>query len=91
MRLHFGWRTIDDVLRFVAYGKSNGIAFDEALDSVIYAKVLPKIRGEDSNRFRTALENLRKILSDGGLGRCEAKVKEFLADLQESGTARFWR
>lgn len=91
MRLHFGWRTIDDVLRFVAYGKSNGIAFDEALDCVIYAKVLPKIRGEDSSRFRSTLENLRKILGDAGLARCEAKVNEFLTDLQESGTARFWR
>ncbi len=49
-RMHFGWRVVDDVLdymvRVIAHGGMNDPAV--MLDSVVYAKILPKLRGDDS-------------------------------------------
>ena len=92
-RLHFGWRTIDSVLGFLE--KSSGAAddstFDDAIDSVVYAKILPKLRGDDSPRFRKALEGCFRVLTEHGLERCASRVGELKEDLESSGTARFWR
>ena len=59
-RLHFGWRVIADVVQFMepCEKQSAALSVDHALDRVIYAKVLPKLRGDDSPRFRDALEPL---------------------------------
>ena len=61
------------------------------LDEAIYAKVLPKLRGEGSTKFTKALQECIQALSDGQLIQSRNKVQELLADLQESGTAKFWR
>ncbi len=90
VRLHFGWRTIDDVLKYLAFqGAQN--ADPQALDNVIYAKVLPKLRGETSLRFQTALEAVLATLTAHGLERCRVKVKSLQEDLAATGSARFWR
>lgn len=91
VRQHFGWRTIDDVLSYLAFYAS--IAPDDvtALDNVIYAKVLPKLRGETSMKFQKALQDTHKCLADYGLTRCCAKVKSMQDDLAATGSARFWR
>ena len=62
-RLHFGWRVVDDVLDFLRESAAAGPAlpFDRALDAVVYAKVLPKLRGEDSPKFRAALKACRDL------------------------------
>ena len=69
-RLHFGWRVVDDVLDYVERVTVDGGATDPAavLDDVIYAKVLPKLRGDDSQRFREALDNCEQVLKEHGLG-----------------------
>ncbi len=90
-RLHFGWRVIREVARFVERSISDEIARDKALDRVVYAKVLPKLRGDDSERFRTALKACRKALEKHGLMKCRSKVKEMKSDLDETGSVRFWR
>jgi 5-methylcytosine-specific restriction protein B len=91
VRLHFGWRTIDDVLSYLTFHA--GIAPDDvtALDNIIYAKVLPKLRGETSVKFQKALMDAHKALADHGLTRCCGKVKSMLDDLEATGSARFWR
>jgi hypothetical protein len=62
-----------------------------ALDAVIYAKVLPKLRGEDAPRFRQALTECDEIFGRFGLMKSRAKVQELRRDLDATGSARFWR
>ena len=91
VRLHFGWRTVEDVLRYLSFAVEAGSTEQDALDAVIYAKVLPKLRGENTVRFHRALSSACAILSEHGLARCTAKLSVLIDDLKETGTARFWR
>ena len=90
VRLHFGWRTIDDVLSFLTFQLKHNPSAKDSLDSVIYAKVLPKLRGEGP-RFTTAVEKVQEICLRNNLNRCANKVKSMLADLTDTGSARYWR
>ena len=92
-RLHFGWRVVDDVLDYTDRVMANGGAPDlaEILDDVVYAKVLPKLRGDDSPRFREALQTSARVLNEHRLDNCVRKVKELSGDLESTGSARFWR
>ena len=92
-RLHFGWRVVDDVLDYTDRVMADGGATNLAtvLDDVVYAKVLPKLRGEDSPRFREALKQSAQVLNQHRLENCVRKVKELSDDLESTGSARFWR
>lgn len=91
-RLHFGWRVVDDVLDFLTHAQDGGhIPFVEALDAVIYAKILPKLRGEDAPKFRAALAACKLVAAEHQLPRVSAKIAELVADLEATGSARFWR
>lgn len=92
-RLHFGWRVIAEVVRYLEARVREGGVLDsnEALDRVIYAKVLPKMRGDDSPRFETALVKCADVLRKRGLKRSEAKVRELDEDRETTGSFRFWR
>lgn len=92
-RLHFGWRVVDDVMSFLEQARSSGAALsdDEALDAVVYAKVLPKLRGEDAPRFRSALDACKASLEQFGLRQSAARVADLRRDVEASGSARFWR
>lgn len=97
-RLHFGWRIVDDVLdymeRVMAYSNDTQDADEalaESLDDVVYAKVLPKLRGANSPRFLKALEMSKNVLRQHSLNTCVRKVEELEDDLRTTGSARFWR
>jgi 5-methylcytosine-specific restriction enzyme B len=92
-RLHFGWRVVDDAVAFLerSADATDALPFEAALDAVVYAKVLPKLRGEDSVRFREALTKCEAALDSFGLSQSRAKVVELRADLETTGSARFWR
>lgn len=92
-RLHFGWRVVDDVLDYMQRSATHGNSADlvATLDSVVYAKILPKLRGDDSQRFRKALSECAGVLKIHGLSTCQAKVHELKDDLESTGSARFWR
>jgi len=91
-RMHFGWRVVDDVIEFMKRStEGQHLGPQEALDSVVYAKILPKLRGESNVRFREVLTGCQKILRESGLARSQAKVEELLGDLAGTGSARFWR
>ena len=92
-RLHFGWRVIAEVVQFMELRQAQRaeLSAGDALDRMIYAKVLPKLRGDDSERSRNALEKCRKVLTERHLTRCAAKVAELKKDLEETGSFRFWR
>ena len=92
-RLHFGWRVVDDVLDYMESVMADGGAADPSavLDDVVYAKVLPKLRGDDSKRFRNSLDKCAEVLEKHSLDNCIRKVKELKEDLESTGSARFWR
>ena len=91
--LHFGWRVIAEVVQFMELRQSQSaeLSVDGALDRVIYAKVLPKLRGDDSRRIRGALEKCQAVLKERDLRQCADKVGELRQDLEETGSFRFWR
>ena len=92
-RLHFGWRTIDDVLGYLKIAMDSADQFDvqKELDNVIYAKVLPKLRGDDSPSFRKALKTCAAALGEHKLPQSKERVLELDRDLRATGSARFWR
>jgi hypothetical protein len=91
-RLHFGWRTVEDVLGYLGMaGKSPDFDLNTALDDVIYAKVLPKLRGSESIRLHTAIDKTLSVLKVFGLTRSHGKVQSLKADLADTGLMRFWR
>ncbi|MBO9356872.1 restriction endonuclease [Bordetella petrii] len=91
VRLHFGWRTINDIISYLEFHGSFAPQDDNALDNVVYAKVLPKLRGDTSATFQHALENTIRVLSENNLDRCLKKVISLKEDLALTGSARFWR
>jgi hypothetical protein len=91
VRLHFGWRTIEDVLRYLRLAIDAGDTESNALDAVVYAKILPKLRGESTERFHLALSSVHAVLLKRDLMRCAQKISTLIADLKETGAARFWR
>ena len=92
-RLHFGWRVVDDVLDFMERVMADSSAADPTVvfDDVVNAKVLPKLRGDDSQRLREALDKCVEVLEKHRLDNCIRKVKELKEDLESTGSARFWR
>jgi 5-methylcytosine-specific restriction enzyme B len=93
VRLHFAWRTLDDVLGYLDFYRQQvpGEPITTALDKVVYAKILPKLRGSDNPRLDQALADAIAILAGAGLARSKAKVEELQVDLREHGSMRFWR
>ena len=92
-RLHFGYRVIEEIVAFLTLRQfeKDSLHWQKALDSVIYAKVLPKLRGDDSTRIREALSNCNEVLDKYGLSDSAEKVQELSDDLKATGSARFWR
>jgi hypothetical protein len=91
VRLHFGWRTINDIISYLEFHGSLLPQDGNALDNVVYAKVLPKLRGDTSATFQHALDNTIRVLSENNLDRCLKKVISLKEDLALTGSARFWR
>jgi hypothetical protein len=56
----FGYRTIGEMLRFVAQARGS-LSTQQALDVQIKQRVLPKLRGEDAPRLRRALNDLLSL------------------------------
>ena len=92
-RLHFGWRVVEEVVRFMEQRQTQGadLSADDALDRVLYAKVLPKLRGDDAPRVRRALDDCKAALQERNLTISTAKVEELIGDLEQTGSFRFWR
>jgi 5-methylcytosine-specific restriction protein B len=93
MRLHFGWRTIDDSLDFLVMANVSGseTTFTDLLDAIVYAKILPKLRGANSIRFSKLITDVETLLKDFKLVESHQKVVSLREDYFETGAARFWR
>lgn len=92
VRRHFGYRSAGEVLGFIAAAKraepGRPQAAREALDQALAARVLTRVRGEDSPALRQALGRALEVCR--GLPRCEAKLAEMLERLSLQGVTRFW-
>lgn len=92
VKLHFGWRTIGDILGYItAACEGSAIDVRTALDHAVFSKILPKLRGEDSKRLRTAFDSTYAVLNTTQLKESTAKLSELREDLRDTGSARFWR
>jgi hypothetical protein len=91
-RMHFGWRTVEDVLSYLGMASGTpGFDLATSLDDVLYARVLPKLRGTESTRLHDALQGTIQVLDQAGLGRSAAKARSLKSDLTDTGMMRFWR
>ncbi|WP_181118324.1 McrB family protein [Pseudomonas japonica] len=92
LRLHFGWRTLQDILGYVQQTQIGEIIeFEEALDHAVYSRILPKLRGEDSPRIQKMFSLLKATLKNQNLEHSLAKVEEMAEELSHTGSTRFWR
>jgi len=91
---HFGYRTAEDVLGFARACESatgDALSRSDMLDQAVMMKVLPKLRGQDSVAFRECLQKLHGLLAERGFRQSAAKIASLRADLELTGTCRFWR
>lgn len=85
-RRHFGYRTAGEILSYVGHED----ATSELLDHAIFAKVLPRIRGEDSPLLIEAIEAARARCLQENLTRSADKLAQMQARLASTGVTRFW-
>ena len=95
LNLHFGYRSMDEMLSKLYANKKLPIDIQmselEALDSVISEKVLPKIRGDE--QLETLLVEIYKWAIDniGEKSETARHIKRMKGELERYGTAQFWR
>lgn len=87
-RRHFGYRTCQEVIAFCRAVSSLPLA--EALDAAVLAKVLPKLRGDDSGPLPQALAEVLRICEEEKLQNSARKVEQMRQSLKSLGVARFW-
>ncbi len=92
VRLHFGWRTVDQVLSYLAQANASGfdVGSTTLLDEVVYARLLPKLRGTESERMQRAMDGVISALKEHGLLKSAEKATQLSADLRQTGMMRFW-
>lgn len=86
-RRHFGYRTCDEILGFCSAVPPSLRA--AALDAAVLAKILPKIRGDDSGALPGALEAAAKVCEVRGLARSAEKIAAMRDSLRTLGVVRF--
>ena len=85
----FGYRTVAEILRFVERSRDD-LPTRTALDLQVKQKLLPKLRGEDSPRLRTALTRLAELFAVEQLPQSAAKVQRMLERLDQEGFTDFY-
>ena len=87
-RRHFGYRTCDEVVGFVAAWEGDGVT--AALDAAVLAKVLPKVRGDDGGALPKAIATAMAVCDAHGLTRSAEKLNRMAETLSSVGAVRFW-
>ena len=87
-RRHFGYRTCDEVLGFVA--AAGGDLQPYVLDAAVLAKVLPKVRGDAGGALPKALTDATAICEQFGLNQSARKLRSMSLTLHELGAVKFW-
>jgi len=87
---HFGYRTALEVLGFMQ-ATNEQLPRKEALDHAVFMKVLPKLRGQDTDAMRNVLQRMQRWTAARNLPASEAKLTAMIDELSSTGTTRFWR
>lgn len=90
VRRHFGYRVFDEVLQFYLAWPEQSDPNNVILDAAVHAKVLPKIRGEQTESLTAALENVESICTEHELSECAVRVISMRAELSSLGFVKFW-
>lgn len=95
VRRHVGYRSVGEAIDFVRSGARAGLLTDvqalwSLVDRAVHAKVLPRLRGHDSDDLRKALATAWQVCEQRGLTRCVSKLARMLARLDETGVTRFF-
>ncbi len=91
----FGYRVVTEILRYLEVAR-NVLPLEQALDQQIKQKILPKLRGENTPRFRRMLEEVNEVLcvadEHGGLRFSESALKgrKMLDRLEREGYTDFY-
>ncbi|MFD0461620.1 hypothetical protein ACFQY9_06730 [Microvirga aerilata] len=91
-RRHFGYRALNEVLAFcqIVPDDAPDTALNAALDHAIFAKILTKVRGDDTGQLGAALASVAGICERENLPVSLRKVKAMSQALEATGAARFW-
>ena len=93
-RRHFGYRTCDEILDYVesAVYQQGGEDLWVYVDQAVFAKALPKLRGQASTQLEDCLDNVQKLFSQEGqkLHGCLKKLKLMKERLAELDVTNFW-
>ncbi|MBT9559128.1 MAG: hypothetical protein IV100_24055 [Myxococcales bacterium] len=85
--LHFGYRVVSEMLTFIR--ESGGETDPVTLDFLLMSKVMPKLRGSET-QLRDPLNSLFELARRRGLERTIRKVTQMLAQLDDAGHASFF-
>lgn len=84
--LHFGYRTVKEMVKFLGFANAKSLLADEALDVQVHQKILTKLKG--SRRHMGVLDDLEILFAD--LPKSLAKVRQMKQDLDEFESFQYW-
>lgn len=90
--IHLGLRVYRDVERYMSLAIQGGYFPDllTPFDFQIKQRVLPKIRGMQSEELRHCLDELRDFLKNQSFSRSLSKVERMRQQLQNKGYVNYW-
>jgi hypothetical protein len=84
--LHFGYRTVKEMAKFLGFANAKSLLATEALDVQVHQKILTKLKG--SRRHSGVLDQLETLFA--GLPKSLAKVRQMKQDLDEFESFQYW-
>jgi hypothetical protein len=94
IRRQFAYRTTAEILDFFDKAEDEGRLNSETVwkiaDQVIFAKVLPRIRGEESEKLKQVLKQVTDLCEEKKLVKCTHKLESMQDQLNSVGVTRFW-
>lgn len=94
IRRQFAYRTTGEILDYFDRAKAEERLTKENVwqitDQVIFAKVLPRIRGEESEKLKQVLKQVGDICAAKNLVKCATKLELMQDQLNTIGVTRFW-
>jgi len=88
--LGIGFRVLRDIELYLANSK-NILSPLVAFDLQVKQRILPRVRGSDSETMRGMLGNLIDFVKQNKLSRSQARLEEMKARLGNYGYTSFWR
>lgn len=84
--LHFGYRTVKEMAKFLGFANAKSLLATEALDVQVHQKILTKLKG--SRRHSSVLNQLEILFAK--LPKSLAKVRQMKQDLDEFESFQYW-